>query len=171
MHFQISLPVQTKTSAFFTVAYGVRQGSVLAPFLFAVYLDNLCEMCSFDRGRFIIVYADDILLLSPSVMDFEKLVHLCERELIRLDMTISAKKSCCLRIGPRCDVEWANLTTLSGHVLSWTKEIRYLGIFIIQSRTFKCALYAKSCFLANSRSRSLYAIARPSVVCLSVCRM
>jgi len=29
----------------FTVAYGVHQGSVLAPFLFAVYLDNLCEMC------------------------------------------------------------------------------------------------------------------------------
>jgi len=108
-------------------------------------------MCGFDRGQFIIVYADDILLLdilllSLSVMDFEKLVHLCERELIWLDMTINAKKSCCLRIGPRCDVECANLTILSGHVLLWTKEIRYLGIFIIQSRTFKCALYAKSCF-------------------------
>jgi len=39
-------------------------------------------MCGFDRGRFIIVYADDILLLSPSVMDLEKLVHLSERELL-----------------------------------------------------------------------------------------
>ena len=103
-------------------------------------------MCGFDRGRFIIVYADDILLLSPSVMDLEKLVHLCERELIWLDMTINCKKSCCVRIGPCCDVECANITTLSGHVLEWTNEIRYLGIFIVQSRTFKCALdYAKSC--------------------------
>jgi len=80
-------------SAFFTVAYGVRQGFVLAPFLFAGYLDNLCEMCGFDRGRFIIVYADDILLLSPSVIDLEKLVHLCERELIWIDMTINNVKS------------------------------------------------------------------------------
>jgi len=32
------------------------------------------------------VYADEILLLSPSVMDLEKLVHLCERELIWLAM-------------------------------------------------------------------------------------
>ena len=80
-------------------------------------------------------------------MDLEKLVHLCERELIWLDMTINAKKSCCIRIGPRCDVECANITTLSGHLLPWTKEIRYLGIFIVQSRTFKCALeYAKSSF-------------------------
>jgi len=31
---------------------------VLAPFLFAVYLDNWCEMCVFDRSRFSIVYAE-----------------------------------------------------------------------------------------------------------------
>ena len=69
-------------SAFFTVAYGVRQGSVFAPFLFAVYLDDLCEMCGFDRGRFIIVYADDILLLCLYVTDLEKLVHLCVTTLL-----------------------------------------------------------------------------------------
>ena len=48
-------------SDFFFVMYGVRQGSVLAPFLFAIYLDDLSGICNSDRGRFIIVYADDIL--------------------------------------------------------------------------------------------------------------
>jgi len=52
-------------------------------------------------------------------------------------------------IGPRCDVglPCANikLTTLTGHVLPWTKEITYLGIFIVQSRVFKCATYDAKC--------------------------
>jgi len=75
-------------SNFFAVTYGVRQGSVLAPFLFAIYLD-LNETCFLDHGRFIILYADDILLISQSVVDLEKLLHLCERELHWLDMAIN----------------------------------------------------------------------------------
>jgi len=78
--------------------------------------------------------------MSYSVVDLEKLIRLCERELNWLDMTMNVKKSSCLRIGPRCDVPCANITTLTGHVLPWTKEIKYLGIFIVQSRAFKCAI-------------------------------
>jgi len=45
---------------FFSVMYGVRQGSVLALFLFAIYLDDLSEICTPNCGRFIILHADDI---------------------------------------------------------------------------------------------------------------
>ena len=111
--------------------FGVRQGSVLAPFLFAVFLNELSDTCNLDSNRFIIVYADDILqLISPSVVNLENLIHL-ERELNWLDMAINYKKSCCLRIGPRCDVSCANIISLTGEVLPWTNVIRYLGIFIV----------------------------------------
>ena len=43
------------------------------------------------------------------------------------------------------DVPYANITTLTGHVLPWTKEIKYLGIFIVQSRVFKCAIDDAKC--------------------------
>ena len=66
---------------FFTVMFGVRQGSVLAPFLIAFFLDELTDTCNLDRNRFIVVYADNILLMSPSVVNLENLIHLCEREL------------------------------------------------------------------------------------------
>jgi len=125
--------------------YSVRQGSVLAPFLFAIYLDDLSEICTPNCSRFIILYADDILLITYSVVDLEKLIRLCERELNWLDMTINVKKSCCLRIGARCDVPCANITTSTGHVLPWTKEIKYLEIFIVQSRAFKCAIDDAKC--------------------------
>jgi len=123
-------------SDFFTVMFGVRQGSVLAPFLFAVFVDELSDTCNLDRNRFIVLYAGDILLISPSVVNLENLIHLCDR-----DMAINyKKKSCWLRIGQRCDVSCANIISLNGHVLPWTNVIRYLGIFIVQSRAFKCSI-------------------------------
>jgi len=70
-------------SDFFTVMFGVCQDSVLAPFLFAVFLDELSDTCNLDRNRFIVVYADDILLISPSVVNLENLIHLCGIKLVR----------------------------------------------------------------------------------------
>jgi len=28
-----------------------------------------------------------------------------------------------------------------GHLIPWVDEMRYLGLFIVQSRTFKCSQY------------------------------
>jgi len=36
-------------------------------------------------------YADDILLIAPSVSSVNKLLHICEQELTLLDMAINAK--------------------------------------------------------------------------------
>ena len=69
-------------------------------FLFAVYLDDLGKLCCPADGCYIILYADDILLLSPSVTRLERLLHCCEEELTWLDMNINFQKSCCLRVGP-----------------------------------------------------------------------
>jgi len=65
-------------SASFEINFGVRQCSVLSPFLFAVYLDNLGKLSSPLHGCYVILYADDILLLSPSITRLECLLHCCE---------------------------------------------------------------------------------------------
>ena len=64
----------------------------------------------------------------------------CENELAALDMGINIKKSGCLRIGPRFETQCVNITSIAGHALPWLTCIRYLGIYILSSRTYKCSL-------------------------------
>jgi len=92
-------------------------------------------------GVYIVLYADDILLMAPSVHVADQLLKSVERELINLDMVINAKNSCCcLRISPRCNVACRPLSTSSGVEIPWKDKIRYLGAFVVQCRKFKCCL-------------------------------
>ena len=44
----------------------VRQGSVLSSLLFAVYVDDIGKLHNSRVGKFVVLYADDLLLLAPS---------------------------------------------------------------------------------------------------------
>jgi len=59
----------------------------------------------------IFLYADDILLLAPSISGLQKLLSLCEEELRFLDMRINDKKSLCIRFGSKHDACCAPITT------------------------------------------------------------
>ena len=132
----------------FTIKFGVRQGSVLSPVLFAIYIDDVSKCSKFYRHSYVILYADDILLLAPTVTLLDRLLATCEAELTYLDMAINSKKSCCLRVGSRCDRPCKNLCTSGGHLIPWVGEMRYLGLFIVRSHTFRCSL--------DSAKRSFY---------------
>jgi len=94
---------------------------------------------------FIIVYADDILLLTSSITALQNIFHQCELELKYLDMAVNPTKEHCILIGPRCSANCANISTCEGRGISWICEVRYLGIFIICSRHFKCTLDNTKC--------------------------
>ena len=66
-------------------------------------------------------YADDILLTAPSVQSLQTLLHLCEAELIYLDLCINSKKSVCIRFGSRLNVNCCSMTTLNG--IAWNRLV------------------------------------------------
>jgi len=53
-------------------------------------------------------------------------------------MSINFKKSCCLRVGKRCNATCTNITSLKGQHLPWVSEIKYLGVHVVRSKVFKC---------------------------------
>ena len=126
-------------SDYFHVGFGVRQGSVLSPFLFAIYVNDVGSGCNFDSNVAVILYAEDILLIAQSVTMLQTVLSRCENELYWLDININVCKSCCVRIGKRYDATCVNITTLSGLPLTWMREFRSLGIHIVSALTFKCS--------------------------------
>ena len=89
MHLNQKLRVRWETihSEQFSVTNGVKQGGVISPILFCIYMDNLlhglaasgigCHMGNVYAGAF--GYADDLILLSPSVAALHKMSDICEK--------------------------------------------------------------------------------------------
>ena len=75
-------------SRFVGLTCGVRQGAVLSPHFFAIYIDSVVKKVSdskigcYIKGMTILLYADDILLVAPSVTALQRLLLLCEQELM-----------------------------------------------------------------------------------------
>ena len=77
---------ESSCSRCFPVTCGVRQGGVLSPFLFAIYVDDVIINLHNKRlgctvgGSYIwcLMYADDLVLLSASLTVLQQMVDVCE---------------------------------------------------------------------------------------------
>ena len=142
-----SIKWQNNLSKPFKLMAGVRQGGVLSPVLFAIYVNDLllklnsCKFgCHINHTCFnATMYADDLLLLSLSINDLQNLIDLCVVEFDKIDMQLNINKSCCMRIGKRRSLVVVNLLA-NGMALKWCDEIRYLGSNFLSANSLKCNL-------------------------------
>ena len=70
---------------YFNASNGVRQGGILSPKLFAIYVDDLLHELTFCKsGCYIddqcmnhVMYADDICIMAPSAISLQKMLDVC----------------------------------------------------------------------------------------------
>jgi hypothetical protein len=131
-------------SSVFPVISGVRQGGVLSPLLFAIFMDNLINRlqisglgCVLNQTYFgCLIYADDIMLISQSVVSMQKMLNICDEFANDVDVKFNTTKSSAMRIGDRFKVNCAPLI-LAGNHLQYVKEFKYLGVNIVSGRGFR----------------------------------
>ena len=131
-------------SSKFQVTNGVRQGGVLSPLLFDVYVNELSELLNKsgiggNLGRTIInhmLYADDICIVSLSSSGLQHLlnIHVCSDYCERHDLTFNAKESMCMyfstSINKHCGIP---VIYLGNCERQFVNEVKYLGVMIHSS--------------------------------------
>jgi len=93
----------------FPILNGVRQGGVLSPLLFCVYIDDLLlTLAKSGVGCYLgrtfvgaLAYADDVVLVCPTPSAMHKLLLLCEDFASEYDIQFNPKKSKLLICSPR----------------------------------------------------------------------
>jgi hypothetical protein len=92
------------SSANFPVSNGVKQGAIVSPILFCVYLDTLLiELKKTGVGCFIgnwfvaaLGYADDVVLMAPTARAMRKMLGVCDKFASEFNVIFNAKKSKCI---------------------------------------------------------------------------
>ena len=131
----------------FHILSGVRQGGLLSPVLFAIYMDVLIERlrsCGLgcrllDDFYGCLLYADDIVLLSHSLNAIRIMLDICDKFAIDFDVKFNSSKSVVMRIGPRFDVTCAPLF-LCGCELKFVSSVKYLGVCLVAGKCFRCSV-------------------------------
>ena len=132
---QMSVRWGSSFSHSFNVSNGVRQGSVLSPVLFSVYLDGLLEElarsgvgchcgCLFAGA---ICYADDIVLLAPCPSALRIMLQICDKYAQNHGLSFNANKTqlICFRTHQTHSCT-ANIV-FNNTILKFQEEVTHLG--------------------------------------------
>ena len=132
-----------RLSTGFNVSNGVRQGGILSSYLFNVYMDDLSIKLNNRRiGCFVgnilvnhLLYADDILLISPSAAGLRKLLGDCEDYGYCHDIIFNPKKSA-IMICRNSNAKFASYEfQMLNEKIKEKQEVKYLGHILTNTLT------------------------------------
>ena len=142
-------------SNFFKVTTGTKQGGVLSPKIFTLYVDDLISRL---RRRGIgchiillflacILYADDLCLVAPTRGAMQEMLHICQDFCDEFCLNFNPKKSKSLLFGQFRNTNVAPLY-LNGQQIEYVDQWDYLGVTVVSGTNLS--------FSASSDLRSFY---------------
>ena len=123
----------------------MRQGGILSPIFYCLYVDDLVDiLIGLGVGCYLIniflsilLYADDMALLSPSLKGLQSLLSATESYCKSWDIMLNTKKTKNLFFGKKYPL--ASLQ-LDGKNIEWVESWTYLGVKLKSHTTFNCCI-------------------------------
>ena len=135
----LSVKFKSETSKSWKLKNGVRQGGILSPYFFTVYINDILEKLSLEKVgcRFglemsnVLAYADDIVLLSPSLKGLQYLIDIFKDQVLKLRLNINTRKTVCMKFF-KSSKPFLNdrLINHNDIYLKFVNEIKYLGFIL-----------------------------------------
>jgi len=126
-------------SVTFNVTNGVRQGGVLSPKLFNVYIDDLSRiLLKSNIGCYIgntcinhLNYADDTIILAPTIFALQELLDLCVDYAKDVGILYNLKKTKCMYFKPKSyNNVHVPVISMDGFRLNFVSSHKYLGCIL-----------------------------------------
>ena len=133
-------------SQWFNVTAGVRQGGVLSPDFYSIYVDDLISILkSSGVGCYIqdmfaaaLFYADDMAVLAPSIKGLQRLLNLSYNFCQQWDICLNEKKTKNMYFGKSCQIDFQ--VSMNGKNIDWTEQWKYLGVVLKRGTRFGCSV-------------------------------
>lgn len=126
-------------SASFKTSNGVRQGGILSPYIFSVYMDSLtARLNKIKTGLYLndsiinhLLYADDVVIFSPCLAGFRDLLSVCSDVAEELKIKFNVDKTVCMQFVPKRYENMSRpIVSLGCSNLNFVDNIKYLGHII-----------------------------------------
>jgi hypothetical protein len=155
------------------VANGVKQGGIMSPVLFTMYVDDLlirlrdsglgCRIKDEYIGA--IAYADDITLICPSIRGINTMLKICKNFADEFEILFNEKKTVCIKFGNNvCTNEHI---VFNGVNINWQDSVKHLGNIVNISNTDNSDCEYKSSIFIGSVNKLLsnFGTVQPDILC------
>ena len=154
----------------YAITSGVKQGGILSPFLFTVFMNDLliiirkkglgCHVKSMFLGA--IMFADDLALITPSRYAMQELISVCDSYCKEHGLSFNAKKSKSIIFGKKFDTIVPASLTLNNEPIQYIKEWKYLGCLVVSGKEFTFSCRNELSNFRRSVNSIIASIAKPS---------
>ena len=152
------------------VSSGVKQGGILSPCFFTVYIDELLtRLKNAGVGCYInrvflgsIMFADDLALIAPTQNAMQKLICICESFCREYCLTFNAKKTKAMIFGKGFNSCYHSPLVLNNEDVEYVSKWKYLGCTITNGKELSFSAKTDISSFRRSANSIVSSVKKPS---------